>query len=134
MNIKIIIAVAIGLIAFTLVYKLIPYRRVGNSKPPIAFLPKYVKDIRLNLNQEELEAKLANFGFKKSSSKNGITYFQRGSLLGDFSVKLLKIKLGVAEPKNGMSEITLEAGWIVAFDTGDFWIFITELSTKLEEA
>ncbi len=45
--------------------------------------------------------------------------------LGEFRVK---------EPHVGLSEVTLEASWVVAFDTGDFWTFITELANKLENA
>jgi hypothetical protein len=134
MNLNLIIIVISVLIGFTVIYKLIPYRRTGEKKPVFDLLPKYRKSIHLNINQEQLESKLATFGFNKISSKNEFTYFNRGSLLGDFSIKLLKIKLGVKMPHDGLSEITLEAGWVVAFDTGNFWIFITELAGKLEKA
>ena len=45
----------------------------------------------------------------------------------------MKIKCGISEPTNGKSTVTLEAGWMVAFDTGDFWTFLTELKHKLEK-
>jgi len=129
-----IIIIVVALAGITAAYKLIPHRRVGYRKPLVALLPKYKKSIRLNISQEQVESKLATYGFKKSGSKDGFSYFERGSLLGDFSVKLIKVKLGVKEPHVGLSEVTLEASWVVAFDTGDFWTFITELANKLENA
>ena len=44
----------------------------------------------------------------------------------------MKIKLGITPLESHRFEITLQAGWLVAFDTGDLWTFITELSSKLE--
>jgi len=87
----------------------------------------------LKANRAELENKLSTYGFKKISSINNLTYYERGSLLGDFSVKIMKVKLGVKEIHNGISEITIAASWFAAFDTGDFWILITELTRKSED-
>ena len=136
MDLNLIIIVVVALVGITAAYKLIPHRRVGDRKPLLALLPKYKKSISLNISEEQLESKLATYGFKKSGSKVGFSYFERGSLLGDFSfsVKLMKVKLGVKEPHDGLSEVTLQASWVVAFDTGDFWTLITELANKLENA
>ena len=56
----------------------------------------------------------------------------RGHILGDFSIKLAKVNLLVTEPKSGFVEFAIEAGWVAAFDTGDFWQFLTELKAKVE--
>jgi hypothetical protein len=129
-----LLTVLVGLTVFTLAYKFVPYRTPGKTKPLIALLPKYRKRIRIECTANELESRLASYGFSDSGTTNGITYYHRGSLLGDFSTKLIKVKLGIAELEDGMSDITMEASWVVAFDTGDFWSFITELSSKLESA
>ncbi len=71
-------------------------------------------------------------GFIKAGEKNGFTYFERGSWLGDFSIKLAKVRVGIKALQEGMAEITMEAGWVVAFDTGDFWTEMTKLSAALE--
>jgi len=123
-----------ALAVFTLAYKFAPYRSAGEKKPVIALFPKYRKRIQVKYTPDELESRLTSCGFSKSGVNNKITYYYRGSLLGDFSIKLIKVKLGVSEPENGMSDITLEASWVVAFDTGDLWTFITEISNKLEDA
>lgn len=120
------------LVILTITYQTIPYRLVSNRKPPIAILPKYKNNITTKLSISELEVQLKNHGFEKIGTKNNTIYFTRGALLGDFSVKVMKIKLGITPLGSYKFEITLQAGWLVAFDTGDFWTFIIELSKKLE--
>jgi hypothetical protein len=135
MSTNLIIIVVVVVVAFTLSYKLVPYRQLSGKKPTLALFPKYQTEVNWassDLTLTEIEQKLADFGFKKSKMENEVTLFQRGHLLGDFSVKLMKVKCGVSAPKRGKSTITLEAGWMAAFDTGDFWTFLTELKQKLE--
>jgi len=131
MNMAFIILAPVAM--FTLAYKVAPFRAAGEKKPLLALLPKYRKRIRIGCTPSELESRLASNGFSKSGTKNNTTYYHRGSLLGEFSVKLIKVKLGIAELEDGMSDVTLEASWVIACDTGDLWLFITELSSKLEE-
>ncbi|NES24739.1 MAG: hypothetical protein F6K41_38970, partial [Symploca sp. SIO3E6] len=88
----------------------------------------------MKLNAKNLEKILASQGFQPIGKKNGRAYFTRGSVLGDISIKLAKIRVGVKEQTDGQSELTVEASWIVAFDTGDFWQFTSELAGKLEDA
>ena len=71
---------------------------------------------------------------KKTGSRNGFTYFNRGSFFGGFFNEFPKVRLIVKEPRDGLSEITLEDGWYAAYDRGDIWILITELANKLEKA
>ena len=131
---EIITIVVILVAGLTVIYRLLPFRSVSKSKPFLSIMPKYRTEVETNLSSSELELKLAQYGFKKSKVGSGIDYYDRGTLLGDFSAKLLKVKLGVSNPVNRKTTITLEAAWIVAFDTGDFWSFINELKTKLQNA
>lgn len=130
-----IISVAVALVILTVVYKMIPYSELTATKPSIALFPKYKTEVTLAADLADpaaLEKKLASFGFKKSAEKDGRIYFVRGHILGDFSIKLAKIRLGFKNLQNNRSEVTLEASWVAAFDTGDCWTFLTELSQKLE--
>jgi hypothetical protein len=132
MNTQYILVTAVVLVlVITAVYRLMPYRIASGKKPSFTLLPKYRKTIDTSLDFEQLDKELEQYGFKKSKSDGGTDYYTRGSLLGDFSVNLMKVRLGVSKPENGKAELTLEASWVVAFDTGDFWSFISELGRKL---
>ncbi len=124
----------IALLVLSFLYKFAPYRLIENKKPRLDFLPKYKTSIRCEHSLENLEKMLAEYGFKKSGVKDGITYFYRGSLLGDFSIKLIKVKLGIQVLDKQKMEISLAAAWFIAFDTGDFWTFMKELGSKLENS
>ena len=140
MDIYLIIFVAVVLIGITVLYKALPHRNLGVKKPIISFLPKYKAQVKLPssiLNAEkpekELEKILSKFGFTKKSQNGEIIKYTRGHILGDISIKLIKVNLLVSTPKNESTNISLEAGWVVAFDTGDFWKFLTELKEKIEK-
>jgi hypothetical protein len=120
MNFSAIVIAIVALTALTTAYKLIPYREIRDRKPRISFFSKFRKIIRLKINNNKLQSKLGSIGFKKVGTMNGYLQFYRGSSLGDFSVKLLKVKLQLNACGNDLSEFTLEAGWIAVFDTGDF--------------
>ena len=130
-----IVFIAIGvLIACTIVYKQLPHREAGSEKPAFAFFPKYKKRIKHTLNAQQLEEKLAEFGFKKTMEEGKFMAFSRGSAVGDISVKLSKVAVGLEKIADNEHEITVHAGWVRGFDTGDHWQFITELSEKIEAA
>ena len=133
-----IAALAVLKLIFMVVYKLKPYREMAATKASIALLPKYKAEVTLAdelADSVVLEKKLASFGFKKSSEKDGRIYFVRGHMLGgfSFSIKYIKLKLSFKNLQNGKSEITLESSSPIALDTGDCWAFLTELSEKLEK-
>ena len=139
MDINTIIFVVVALVAITLLYKVLPRRNLGEKKPFVSFLPKFKTSVKLptvllaSENPEKgLEVVLSEYGFIKKSKNNSITKYSRGHVLGDFSIKLAKVNLLVTEPKSGLAELAIEAGWVVAFDTGDFWQFLTELKAKIE--
>jgi hypothetical protein len=131
-----IVAYVVLKLIFRVAYKMKPYREMVAIKPSIVLLPKYKAEVTLAdelVDSVALEKRLASFGFKKSSEEDGRTYFVRGHILGgfSFSIKHVRLKLGFKSLQNGKSEITLESGVPIAFDTGDCWTFLTELSEKL---
>ena len=130
-----IVLVAVGvLVACTILYKLLPHHDVGLKKPLVTFFPKYKKRVKHTLSQYEVEEKLAAFGFKKTGGSGDLMAFSRGATLGDFSVKLSKVAVGLEKIADNEHEITIHAGWVVAVDTGAHWQFITELADRIEKA
>ena len=129
-----LIIVAGIVILITVGYKLLPYRNAGASKPGIAFLPKYKKTVKHSLTDAELASIMTGLGFKSSKKTNEISKFSRGSVVGDISIKLAKVNVTMRKIEPNEHEITVEAGWVAAFDTGDHWRFITELGEKIEHA
>ena len=122
------------LITVTVTYKLLPYRNAGSSKPFIALFPKYKKTVQHSLTGEQIESIMTSLGFKVSQRTNEIFRFSRGSVVGDISIKLAKVNVSLRRMNSNEHELTVEAGWIAAFDTGDHWKFITELGSKFENA
>ena len=129
---EILLIVVAALVILTAVYKLLPYRSLGENKPVIAFLPKYKKNVKHSLTNSELEEKLASFGFKKVRGNESFSKFTRGSVLGDISIKLAKVGVNIRKIADNEHEVTVQAGWIAAFDTGDHWKFTKELTEKIE--
>ena len=128
---EILVPVVIVLAVFTVLYKLIPYRSVGEKKPFFAPLPKYQKIIDTKKSNEDIHSQLKEFGFSQVSASGNITKYKRGSVIGDFSIKLAKLNVSVVRVSDTSVKLTVEAGWFVAFDTGDFWMFLSELSQKI---
>ncbi|UTW04705.1 hypothetical protein KDX31_06815 [Amphritea atlantica] len=129
-----LLIVVLGLVGITVLYKLIPCRNLGTKKPFIALLPKYKKSVKHSLSNADLEEKLAGFGFKKVKESESWQTFTRGSILGDISIKLAKVNVGLRKISDYEHEVTVQAGWVAAFDNGDHWKFTKELTEKIENA
>jgi hypothetical protein len=129
-----IIIVVVVLVVITGLYKVLPCRDLGTKKPFIAFLPKYKSNVKHSLSNAELEERLAGFGFKKIKEGESFQKFTRGSVLGDISIKLAKVNVGLRKINENEHEMTVQAGWIAAFDTGDYWEFTKELSENIANA
>ena len=130
----VIVVVIIGVI--TLVYHKAPFRYLPSNKPKFTWFPKYQVIIQLPdwlQTTEALVTQLAELGFTLKTHDKTKLHFTRGCVLGDFSIKLTKINLHVELPLNDNPHFQLNAAWVVAFDTGDFWTFLTELKQLLEE-
>ena len=135
-----VLYLVVGVLAgIPVLYKVLPYREMSREKPGFSFLPKFKTQIALpasvtNAQQpmEELAKLLSQSGFKKKSEKGQTAKFTRGHLLGDISIKLVKIKLLVKLQSNNSADLCIMAAWVAAFDTGDFWVFLNELKNKFE--
>ena len=86
------------------------------------------------MTQHQLEKNLVELGFKKKGESGAKTKFSRGSLLKDFSVERAAVDICLYKLSGTKYEITVNAGWVAAFDTGDLWQLMTELSKKIESA
>ena len=135
MIIEVIIIAAVAVGAITLVYQAIPCRELPEVRPGFSLLPKYRTSIDWDSPAPDpiaIEQKFAACGFQLVRSDDHAMHYQRGKLLGDFSVKVLKLKCTISIPDNGSSTLTVEAGWMIAFDSGDLWTFTSELKANLE--
>lgn len=129
----IIARVAVFLVVFTILYKAIPYRNAGSEKPKLALFPKYQKTLTTLKSDAEIQTLLEEQGFKKIDISETSFNYTRGSVFGDFSIKRIKINIGVIRISDTSVKIMMEAGWFMMFDTGDLWIFIDELSRVIDE-
>ena len=105
------------------------------ERPRFALLPKYVVSIPIHSTEnadEKLAADLAAFGFQRLQRDPRKLMFQRGSSLGDFSVKIAKVMVCSSRPVSNPIQLDVEYGLLFgcAFDTGDLWKFCCELRDK----
>jgi hypothetical protein len=108
-----------------------------DRKPLVCLLPKYFLALPLNIakaTQDELESRLAMYGFRVNSADDNSVRFTRGSVLGDFSIKITKVNVIAALPLTDPVQLKVEYGVIFgcAFDTGDLWKFCRELTQQVE--
>ena len=129
-----IISVIVILTIITIIYKLLPFRSLGENKPLFAPMPKYKTKIPSNLTSDGAEKVLTDLGFKKVKVTGSVEKYTRGSVLGDISIKLSKVSVYVDTISSTEKTVSVQAGWVAAFDTGDHWQFLKELSEKLENA
>ncbi|MGV7220290.1 MAG: hypothetical protein ACQ9MH_02045 [Nitrospinales bacterium] len=140
MDITLIIIIAIGIACSLLTaYKLKPAGTLSKLKPSFCFLPKF--KLSLTLSSDIMEAKnpqkrlinrLATFGFSILRESEDKLILNRGSALGDFSIKIAKINITFDLPLRSLTSIEVEYGSFAAFDTGDLWQFSQELKKSLE--
>lgn len=134
----ILISLIAILFLLTVAYKVIPPRAIGREKPFISFFPKYKTAVRLAVAildasdpVSALTDRLGEWGFKQQKSTKEWMVFSRGHILGDFSVKIAKVDIKVGLPLSENVPLIVEAGWIAGFDTGDLWLFTSEIKEKL---
>ncbi len=108
------------------------------QKPGFAMLPKYSVSVPISgeNTEESLRARLAEFGFRETSSSSSMVKFARGHALGDFSIKIAKVSISMPVPVSNPAQLEVEYGTYFgcAFDTGDLWKFCTEMVEKNEQA
>jgi hypothetical protein len=110
---ELLILVTVAVIGFTVIYKIMPFKKIGPSKPKFTFFPKYTA--KFEKPASEIESALLAQEFKKK--ENGS--YTRGKVYGDFSAKSIKLSVVVNEQSN---EISVYASFFgILFDTGDIW-------------
>ena len=129
-----VIILLLAIFVITLSYKLTPHRPAGPNKPTFALMPKYKKRVRHKLSEEEVLALMSSQGFTHVQQTDTSCKFTREAVAGDLSVKRKKITVLLERRSFYEYELSVEGGWLVAFDTGDHWTMITELGEKLENA
>ena len=124
------------LVALKISYSSKGFVPLSAHKPAVCWLPKYIVDIPLagNALEASLTARLEHHGFRVRRRSADAIVFQRGSELGDFSIKIAKLIATVRLPISSPARMTVEYGvaFGCAFDTGDLWKFCNELKEKLE--
>jgi len=131
---EIVITVVAVLAATTILYKVLPHRNLGQKKPILALFPKYKNEVPKPKSVYRVEEVMSSLGFEKKKDQGGSIKYSRGSIAGDISVKLMKINVTFSPISNGNLPYTVEAAWVVAFDTGDHWDFTKQLGDKIESA
>ena len=145
LNALLIVFVVIGIVGgYFLLRVAISYKRnkpkeLPKTKPLIAWLPKYhsvvclpEKIINTPSATEALGKQLSLFGFKLVKDSPSELVFSRGSALGDFSIKIVKVNLKFGKPLTNETKLIIEYGSFALFDTGDLWKFSEDLISKLE--
>lgn len=111
--IELLIVVTIAVVGFTVIYKIVPFRKLASNKPKFTLFPKYIAKFEKNVSK--IESSLLAQGFKKN--ENGS--YSRGKVYGDFSAKSIKLSVNVNEQSK---EISVYASFFgILFDTGDIW-------------
>jgi hypothetical protein len=119
-TLAIVIGAVMVVALFTTVYKKLPFKKYGGTKPKLAFFPKYIADYQKSI--ENVEESLAILGFKPSADP---TYFYRGKVYGDLSAKRIKLSVKINEKD---SQIQVQASALgILFDTGDVWQVTTDI-------
>ena len=110
-------------------------------KPRLKWFPKYEISIQLprkvvksDTPEEELEKILAESGFKIDCWTRESIQLTRGKSWGDFSAKLVKLRLTLPLPLKESSSMKLEAADVCLFDTGDLWELTNELAQRISDA
>lgn len=137
--INIIIFTVLAMAALTFIYKQKSYSDTTSGK--IAWLPKY--QVKITLPQAILHAQkpwvildelLTPLGFRRCNEDYFPIEYRRGHVLGDFSSKIIGLKLIFHEMPSGCYEckVTLEATWMVLFDTADLWKMLQTIKRAIE--
>ncbi len=105
-------------------------RSLPETKPRIAFFPKYTIPIpSLDSDVPDLAEIMKEKGFTVVESGTGQRTFERGHILGDFSIEWVKVR--IRELGKGSNQLMIEYPGPALFDTGDLWKMAKELQRLL---
>ena len=79
-----------GAVIMTAVYRLRPFRALGQAKPRFVFFPKY--QVAFDA-PDAIQAALVQLGFEPDATET--TIYDRGKIYGDFSLKLAKVRVEI---------------------------------------
>ena len=121
-------------------YQKISPKQLGDNKPRFVWFPRYRFEIRLAEELvalqdpgDALEERLAEQGFALEYWTREQIVFSRGKFWGDFSIKLVPLRLRVDIPLQSSSMWTIEAAGVALFDTGDVWSLAHEIKSLFEQ-
>ncbi len=118
--IAILAPAVIGLVALTIIYRIVPAKNVGPNKPGFVLFPKYkmtIDDVaRFKMNLRAMK-------FKEVAPGK----FVRGHVLGDFIAKWAKLNVLLDEHTQTAQ---LYSPLVILFDTGDLWAISRSLLKK----
>ncbi|NVJ50669.1 MAG: hypothetical protein HWE11_09795 [Gammaproteobacteria bacterium] len=123
----VIIVVLIGLLLVSVFYQMMPYRALPNAPEKFTIMPKYQARCASQISDQEIDGYLQSLGFQQVSREGSRVRYVRGKLLGDISIRLLRIHVEVERITASEVIVKLKAGWLVIFDTGDHAKFLTAL-------
>lgn len=130
---QLFIVLVVVLTLMTVLYKVAPHRELGQKKPRLAFFPKYKHKVLKPDSDYRVDEIMCSLGFKKKG-RGELSQYSRGSIVGDISVKQMKVKVSFYPSGDGSLLYAVEAAWVVAFDTGDHWLLTKALGDALENS
>lgn len=124
------VVAAVAIAAVFAIYRKKSARPLPPEKPGLAFFPKYYIDLPAAAGGAGgLEAAMTQKGFRAVTAKSGGKSFERGSVLGDFSIDWVKLRISEMEGSPG--RLLIAYGGPALFDTGDLWKFAREIERIL---
>ncbi len=110
---ELILIMAIAVAGFTIIYRIMPFKKHGATRPKFTLFPKYVAPLQAPV--ADIERSLDSLEFTRT--KNGS--FARGKVYGDFSARAIKLSVEIDENNNQIKVFASFFG--ILFDTGDIW-------------
>jgi hypothetical protein len=133
-----ILFIILALVVLKVAYQVKSFAALPAARPRFCVLPKYVVPVPLGDADAEvdLSARLGDYGFHEVRRDRTAIVYNRGSALGDFSIKITKLVATAPLPLANPARLNVEYGvaFGCAFDTGDLWKFCRELAEKIEAA
>ena len=119
-------------VASSLCYQLLPYRRLVKQRPRWVLMPKYKHRLKPPQDLTQITTVLQGFGFEPVSVKGNQHHFRRGKLSEHNSIRRGRVELYLQQITTQQFELQLKAGWVALFDQGEHWLLATALVSQLE--
>lgn len=128
------------LMFFRFVYRLKQPAVWPAGRRTVCWFPKYQLSAELPVTgeasiEEQLTNRLSEHGFHLHRHEDTQFVFTRGSVLGEFSIKWVRLNIFVVAPVS--NPVTLEIEYAAAFgtllDTGDLWRLCREIKETIED-